>query len=102
MCLEREPTKSTTDEIVEWKTESVNAKATLTLFLSIAVQIRSVTICDDPDKTAHDLRNFLESRYAASNEQAEQNLRVQLEKLVYVEGTDWDKHLNESAALSLS
>ncbi len=51
------------------------------LLLSTAVQIRSITIFDYSERTAYDLWNFLETKYTASNEQAVQNLRVQLNKL---------------------
>ncbi len=71
---------------MEWKTESAEAKATLTLLLSATVQIRSIKICDDPDKTAHDLWNLLESTYTDSNEQAVQNLQVQLDKICMLMG----------------
>lgn len=37
----------------------------------------------------------MKSRYTASKEQPIQNLRVQLDQLVYVEGTVSDEHLNK-------
>ena len=98
LCLEREPTNSTPEEILEWKTE-LQTKATQTLLISTAVQIRSITIFDDPERTAYGLRNFLETTYTASNEQAVQNLRVQIDKLVYIEEADWNKHPNEFNSL---
>ena len=86
--LQREPNNSTPEAILKWKTESAKVKATLTLLLSTTVQIRSITTYDDLERTAYDLWNFLETTYTASNEQAIQNLRVQLDKLLYVEGAD--------------
>ena len=78
----------------KWKEANAQAKATLTILLSTPVQIRAITICNDETKTASELWQFLESTYTASNEQAIQNLQVQLDKLVYVEGPDWDSHIN--------
>ena len=75
------------------------SQGTLTLLLSEAVQIRAIELIEDEDKTAYDLWQFLESTYTASNEQAVQNLRVQLDKLVYAEGADWDDHLNKFNSL---
>ena len=65
---QRKPTNSTLEARLEWKAESAKAKATLPLLLSTSVQIRSITICDDPERTAYDLWNFLETTYTASNE----------------------------------
>ena len=59
------------------------------------MQILFLTICDDPERTAYDLCNFLETIHAPSNEQAVQKLRVQLDKLECTEGADWDNHLNK-------
>ena len=85
--------------INKWREASAQAKGTLTLLLSEQVQVRAIAILEDDDRTAHELWEFLRSTYTKSNEQAIQNLRVKLDKLVYVEGTDWDEHLNQFNSL---
>ncbi len=63
--------------------------------LSQAVQVRTIGYCDDTMKTAHEIWQFLESTYTASNEQAIRTLRIKLSSLVYVEGTGCDEHKNQ-------
>ena len=75
--------------------ESAEEKENLTLLLGTAVQILFLTICDDPERTAFDLCNFLETIHTPSNDQAVQKLRVQLDNLECTEGADSDKHLNK-------
>ncbi len=43
------------------------------------VQVWFIAVCDDSDKNAYDLWNFLKLTYIASNEQAIQNIRVKLD-----------------------
>ncbi len=67
--------------------------------LSEQVQVRAIAYCDDESKTAYELWEFLESTYTASNGQAIQNIRVKVDSLVYIGGTDWDEHLNKFNSL---
>ena len=67
--------------------------------LSEHVQFCAIAYCNDNDKTAYDLWNFLESTWIASNEKAIQNVRVNLDSLLYTEGAKWDGHLNQFYSL---
>ncbi len=67
--------------------------------LSEQVQIQAIPLCHDPTKTAYYLWKFLESSYNASNEEAQQNLRVEPDSLVYVDGSSWDKNLSQFNSL---
>ena len=97
--LKPEAQGSSANAINKWREASAQAKGSLTLLLSEQVQVRAIAIIEDENKTAYDLWEFLRSTYTASNEQAVQNLRVKLDKLMYVEGTEWDDHLNEFNSL---
>jgi len=82
-----------------WINANAIAKANIILMLSDAVQIRAIAYVDDEAKTAKELWEFLALTYTASNEQAVQNIRIKLDSLVYVEGAEWDSHLNEFNSL---
>ena len=83
----------------KWREASSQAKGTITLLLSEAVQVHAEGLIEDEDKSAFELWQFLESTYTASTDQAIQNLRVQLDQLMYVEGTEWSEHMNKFNAL---
>ena len=93
--LKPRPENVTDEEMKKWEDATALVKSDLTLMLSDEVQIRAHEIIDDDERNGYELWNFLESTYTASNEQAVQNLRVKLDSLKYVEGTDWEKHLNK-------
>ena len=97
--LKEEPQGNGQANLNKWREASAQAKGTITLLLSEAVQVRAIPLIEDENKTAYNLWQLLESTYTASNEQAIQNLRVQLDQLVYIEGTDWDEHVNKFNAL---
>jgi len=78
----------------KWEEARNSAKGTLTLHLSPGVQARAIEYVDDESKSALDLWNFLNTTYTATNVQAVQNLRNKLEMLMYVEGADWEEHMN--------
>ena len=86
--LKQGPQGSSAAARTAWERASAQAKGNITLMLSESVQVRAIALCDDHSKTAYDLWQFLESTYTASNEQAVQNIRVKLDSLVYVDGTE--------------
>jgi len=96
------PMGNTAAERRAWNHANALAKSNITLLLSEQVQIRAMAYIDDESKTAHELWEFLNSTYTASNEQAVQNIRVKLDSLVYVEGTEWDEHLNGTRTSKLA
>ena len=93
--LEPAPLGNSASQQREWNKANAIAKGSINLMLSQVVQVRSIGYCDDPTKTSHELWQFLKSTYKASNEQAIQNLRNKLSSLLYVEGTEWDEHMNQ-------
>lgn len=68
--------------------------------LSEEVQVRVIAIFDNHDTPPHGPRQFSESTYTSSNEQAVQNIRVKLNLMFYVEGIDWGGHLNTLNSLT--
>ncbi len=97
--LQPEPTGNSVAARTVWERANFSAKSSITLALTEPVQVRAMACTDDDNKSAHDFWNFLESTFTKSNEQAIQNVRCQIDFSVYVEGTDWDKHLNKFNAL---
>lgn len=81
---------------VSWNRENSVGKNNIILMLSESVQVRAIAYCDDSTKSAYELWQFLESTYTASNEE---DIRVKIDSLVYLEGTDWDDHLNKLSSL---
>ncbi len=93
--LESAPLGNSAAQQPEWNKGNAIAKGSITLMFIQAVQVRAIGYCDDLTKTAHELWQFLESTYTASNKQGIQNLRKKLSSPVYVEGTEWDEHMHQ-------
>ncbi len=97
--LIEEPLSNSAAARTAWEKGNATAKSNITLMLSEQVQIQAIPLCHDPTKTAYYLWKFLESSYNASNEEAQQNLRVEPDSLVYVDGSSWDKNLSQFNSL---
>ena len=74
---------------------SSDIKANSILHFGPQPQVRTRDIFYDDRKTAHDLWTKLESIYTATNTQAIQNLRYQLDILPYKVNDDWDEYFSK-------
>ncbi len=97
--LSAEPNGNSAAARTAWEKANFTVKSAISLCLTEQVKVRAMAYTDDDNKSAPELWKFLESTYTASNEEAIQNLRCQIDSLVYVEGTDWDEHLNKFNSL---
>ncbi len=93
--IEPGPNRTSFAARTAWGKAKFSPKSSITFALTEPVQVRTMAYTDDDDKSAHEFWNFLESTIEKSNEQAIQNVRSQLYSLVYVEGTNSEKHLND-------
>ena len=93
--LQEAPQGNSNAAITAWNKAQIQAKSNIILNLGPQPQIRCRTIIDDDDKTAHELWTFLEDTYTSTNTQAIQNLRLELDSLLYKDGEDWDKHYSK-------
>lgn len=78
-----------------WTESQKIAKSIIVLHLGRQPQVRCRCITDDDKKTAYELWKCLEDTYTATNSKAIQNLRHQLDSLLYNDGDDWDEHLSK-------
>ena len=90
--LEPEPLSNSTAARAAWRKAEAKAKTTIVLNLGPVVKVRVRTYIDpedDEEKTAKELWDFLKETYTATNAQAVQNVRNELDALSYVDGKDW-------------
>jgi len=93
--LEKSAEDDTQQAIAAWRKAQIIAKSNIVLHLGSQPQVRCRGIIDNDDKTAYDLWKALEETYTATNSQAIQNLRHQLDSLLYKDGGDWDEHFSK-------
>ncbi len=77
--LQESPNTQSQGAVNTWRKAQTIAKANITLHLGSQAQIRTRSIIDDDDKTAYDLWTGLAETYTATNTQAVQNLKHQLD-----------------------
>ena len=81
-----------------WLKRSVKAKSNITLSLSDAAMSRTRLIVDDDDASANDLWDEINNLYTETNAQAVQNLKNELDALVYKDGADWNTNVTSFLA----
>ena len=98
--LSEKPENFSPDTHSQWLKRSVKAKSNITLSLGDAPMSRTRLTIDDDDASAKDLWDELNIIYTETNAQAVQNLKNELDALIYKDGADWNTHVTSFLAVA--
>ena len=96
--LEQEPSSNSAAARSAWRKAEAKAKAIIVLNLGPVVKVQVRQFIDPEDgeeKTARELWDHLKETYTATNAQAVQNVRNELDALQYDDGKNWDSHIDK-------